>query len=235
MSRRSNPTKQKNKATLAPSSPSGASSLAAVQPSESTSIQRELLAASLLEALTSAREVDGVFSDYGDVNKEILESASVAPSSLQPMAPLSVEETEVPCDNATATAVMEPEGDELNFDSDFGANIFADEEAASARATTYAQISCAVLQELKACESVTQDDAAKTGDNESETWDEISLEDCCFEESPEPEQPLFENAAAYEFETEDSVTAEWDTAEELDADPDADDGADADADADDVR
>ena len=223
MSRRSNPTKQKNKATLAPSSPSGASSLAAVQPSESTSIQRELLAASLLEALTSAREVDGVFSDYGDVNKEILESASVAPSSLQPMAPLSVEETEVPCDNATATAVMEPEGDELNFDSDFGATIFADEEAASARATTYAQISCAVLQELKACESVTQDDAAKTGDNESETWDEISLEDCCFEESPEPEQPLFENAAAYEFETEDSVTAEWDTAEELDADPDADD------------
>ncbi|RLS74532.1 MAG: hypothetical protein DWI00_09285, partial [Planctomycetota bacterium] len=198
MSRRSNPTKQKNKATLAPSSPSGASSLAAVQPSESTSIQRELLAASLLEALTSAREVDGVFSDYGDVNKEILESASVAPSSLQPMAPLSVEEIKVPCDNATA--VMEPEDDEFDFDSDFGANIFAAEEPASARATTYAQISCAVLQELKACESVTQDDAAKTGDNESETWDEISLEDCCFEESPEPEQPLFENAAAYEFE-----------------------------------
>ena len=225
MSRRSNPTKQKNKAKLAPSSPSGAHSLAVVQPSESASAQRELLAASLLEALTSAREVDGVFSDYGYVNKEILESASVNPSSLQPTVPLSVEEIEVPCDNAVATAaaVLEPEDDEFDFDSDFGANIFADEEPASARATTYAEISCAVLQELKASESVTRDDAAKTGDNESETWDEISLEDCCFEESPEPEQPLFENAAAYEFETEDSVTAEWDTAEELDADPDADD------------
>ena len=224
MSRRSNPTKQKNKAKLAPSSPSGARSLAVVQPSEPASAQRELLAASLLEALTSAREVDGVFSDYGYVNKEILESASVTPSSLQPTVPLSVEEIEVPCDNAvaTATAVLEPEDDEFDFDSDFGANIFADEEPASARATTYAEISCAVLQELKASESVTRDDAAKAGDNQSETWDEISLEDCCFEESPEPEQPLFENAAAYEFETEDSVTAEWDTAEELDADPDAD-------------
>jgi hypothetical protein len=178
-----------------------------------------------LEALTSAREVDGVFSDYGYVNKEILESASVTPSSLQPTVPLSVEEIEVPCDNAfaTATAVLEPEDDEVDFDSDFGANIFADEEPASARATTYAEISCAVLQELKASESVTRDDAAKTGDNESETWDEISLEDCCFEESPELERPLFENAAAYEFETEDSVTAEWDTAEEFDADTDADD------------
>ena len=225
MSRRSNPTKQKNKAKLAPSSPSGARSLAVVQPSESASAQRELLAASLLEALTSAREVDGVFSDYGYVNKEILESASVTPSSLQPTVPLSVEEIEVPCDNAfaTATAVLEPEDDEVDFDSDFGANIFADEEPASARATTYAEISCAVLQELKASESVTRDDAAKTGDNESETWDEISLEDCCFEESPELERPLFENAAAYEFETEDSVTAEWDTAEEFDADTDADD------------
>jgi hypothetical protein len=225
MSRRSNPTKQKNKAKLAPSSPSGAHSLAVVQPSESASAQRELLAASLLEALTSAREVDGVFSDYGYVNKEILESASVTPSSLQPTVPLSVEEIEVPCVNAvaTATAVLEPEDDEFDFDSDFGANIFADEEPASARATTYAEISCAVLQELKASESMTRDDAAKTGDNESETWDEISLEDCCFEESPEPEQPLFENAAAYESETEDSVTAEWDTAEELDADTDADD------------
>jgi hypothetical protein len=225
MSRRSNPTKQKNKARLAPSSPSGASSLAVVQPSESTSIQRELLAASLLDALTSAREVDGVFSDYGDVNKEILESASVAPSSLQPTAPLSVEEIEVPCDNAaaTATAVLEPEDDEFGFDSDFGANIFADEEPASARATTYDEISCAVLQELKASESVTGDDAAKTGDNQSETWDEISLEDCCFEESPEFTQPLFKNASAYESETEDSVSADWDTAEELDVDPDADD------------
>ena len=84
MSRRSNPTKQKNKAGLAPSSQSGAHSLAAVQPSESASVQREQLAASLLEAFTSAREVDGAFSDYGYVNKEILESASVTPSSPQP-------------------------------------------------------------------------------------------------------------------------------------------------------
>ena len=220
MSRRSNPTNPKNKARLAPSSRGGSLSLAVIQPSESASIPRELPG-----ALTSAREVDGVFSDYGDVNKEILESASVAPSSLQPTAPLSVEEIEVPCDNAvaTATAVPEPEDDEFDFDSDFGANIFADEELASARATTDADISCAVLQELKASESVTRDDAAKTRDNESEIWDEISLEDCCFEESPEFEQPLVENAAAYEFETEDSVSAEWDTAEELDADPDADD------------
>jgi hypothetical protein len=225
MSRRSNPTKQKNKAGLAPSSQSGAHSLAAVQPSESASVQREQLAASLLEAFTSAREVDGAFSDYGYVNKEILESASVTPSSPQPTAPQSVEEIEVPCDNpvATATALVEPEDDEFDFDSDFGANIFADEEPASARATTYAEISCAVLQELKASESLTREDAAKTGDNESEIWDEISLEDCCFEESPEPEQPLFENAAAYEFEKEDSVSAEWDTAEEFDADTDADD------------
>lgn len=224
MSRRSNPTNPKNKARLTPSSSGGALSLAVVQPLESASIPRELPG-----ALTAAREVDGVFSDYGYVNKEILESASVAPSSLQPTAPLSVEEIEVPCDDAvaTATAVLEPEDDESDFDSDFGANIFAHEEHASARATTYAEISCAVLQELKASESVTRDDAAKTGDNESEIWDEISLEDCCFEESPEFEQPLVENAAAYEFETTDPISAEWDTAEELDADPDADDVGEA--------
>ncbi len=225
MSRRSNPKTQKNKARLAPSSPSGALSLAVVQPSESASIQRELLAASLLEALTSARQVDGVFSDYGCVNQDILESASVAPSSLQPTARLSVGEIEVPCDNAvaTATAMLEPEDDEFDFDAEFGANIFADQEPASARATTFAEISGAVLQELKASESVTQDEAAKTGNNKSETWDEISLEVCCFKESPELKQPLFENAAAYESETEDSVSADWDTAEELDVDSDTDD------------
>ena len=81
MSRRSNPKTQKIKARLAPSSPSGALSLAVVQPSESASIQRELLAASLLEALTSARQVDGVFSDYGCVNQNILESVSVVIAS----------------------------------------------------------------------------------------------------------------------------------------------------------
>ena len=230
MSRRSNSTKQKNKASLAASSPSGARCPAVDQPTKSVSIQKEMLAASLLEALTSAHEVDGVFSDYSYVNKEILESASVASSSIQSASQLALNEMdaiEVPCDNAavSATAVLEPEDDEYDFDTDFGANIFADEEPASAQTTSYAEISRAMLQELKAPESATRDEAAKTLGDEQEIWDEISLEDCCFDESPELEQPSFEKTAAHESETGDSGSAGWNTSEDLDsdADPNADD------------
>ncbi len=226
MSRRSNSTKQKNKANQAPSSPSGPRSLAVVQPLESASIQKEMLAASLLEALTSAREVDGVFSDYSYVNKEILESVSVAPSSIQPPATLAAETTEVACDNSgtTTTAVLDPVEEELDFYSDFGANIFADEESDSVQTTSYAAISHAVLQELKASESSTREESAKSEDKESETWDEISLEDCCFDETPDFEHPRFENVAIVKWDTEDSESTDADSTEGLHPDfhPDTD-------------
>ncbi len=222
MSRRSNSTKQKNKANVAASSPSGAHCPAVVQPSESASMQKEMLAASMLEALTSAREVDGVFSDYGYVNKEILESALATTSSPPPTAPLAVKETVLPCKNTadTTTAVLETEEDEFDFCSDFGANVFLDEERSSAVGTSYAEISHAVLQELKASESVTRDAAEKTREEESEIWDEISLEDCCFDESPNIEPPSFGKAAVRESETGDSNIANQRAAEPLNADPD---------------
>ena len=221
MSRRSNSTKQKNKANAAPSSPSGARCPAVVQPSKSASIQKEMLAASLLEALTSAREVDGVFSDYGYVNKEILESALEAPSSPPPTAPLAVKETVLPCKKTadTTTAVLKTEDDEFDFCSDFGADIFPDEEPSSAQETSYAEISDAVLQELKASESVTRDEAPKTLDEE-EIRDEISLEDCCFDEIPNIERPSYGKAGIRESETGDSASANQRAAEPLHADAD---------------
>lgn len=222
MSRRSNSTKQKNKASVAPSSPSGARCPAIVQPSKSANIQKEMLASSLLEALTSAREVDGVFSDYGYVNKEILETALAAPSSPPPTATLAVEETVFPCKNTadTTTAVLETEEDEFDFCTDFGANIFPDEEPSSAVETSRAQISQTVWQELRSCESVTRNEAARTQVEESEIRDDISLEDCCFDESPNAEPPSFGKAAVRESESGDSDIANQRAAEPPSVDAD---------------
>jgi hypothetical protein len=231
MSRRSNSTKQKNKAKFGRLfSERSTLSQRLISPQSPSAFRRKCWPHRCWKRITSAREVDGVFSDYSSVNKEILESASVASSSIQSASQLALNEMdaiEVPCDNAavSATAVLEPEDDEYDFDTDFGANIFADDEPASAQTTSYAEISRAMLQELKASESATRDEAAKTLGDEQEIWDEISLEDCCFDESPELEQPSFEKTAAHESETGDSGSADWNTSEDLDsdADPNADD------------
>jgi hypothetical protein len=186
-------------------------------------MQKEMLAASMLEAITSAREVNGVFSDYGHVNKEILESALATTSSPPPTAPLAVKETVLPCKKKpadTTTAVLETEDDEFDFCSDFGADIFPDEEPSPAVETSYAEISHAVLLELKASESVTRDEAETTREKESEIWDEISLEDRSFDESQNIEPPPFGKAAVRESETVDANIANQHATEPLYADTD---------------
>lgn len=136
-----------------------------------------MLAASLLEAINSVREVDGIFSDYNSVNSAILESASATSSLQKELVSIAVEssvpgEAEEPCssEDAVATAVLERIDINTDFDSDFGANIFVDEQPVSDQPSPQAELSEAVLQELKA--------------SESQFWDEIRLEDCCFEDDP---------------------------------------------------
>lgn len=182
MSRRSNSTKQKSKAKSVPSS-NGSPRVSLAKTIVPTSDQKEMLAASLLEAINSVREVDGVFSDYNSVNSAILESASATRSSRKKFTSIAAElsapeETEEPFSSAdaVATAVLERIDANIDFDSDFGANIFVDDEPVVSPRIPQAELSDAVLQELKA--------------SESQVWDEISLEDCCFEDDP-----CFEEAA----------------------------------------
>ena len=176
MSRRSNSSKQKSKAKSAPSS-NGSPRVSLAKTAVPTSDQKQMLAASLLEAINSVREVDGVFSDYNSVNSAILESASATRSSRKEFTSIAAEssapeETEETCSSAdaVATAVLERIDANMNFDSDFGADIFADDEPVVCQPIPQAELSDAVLQELKA--------------SESQVWDEISLEDCCFEDDP---------------------------------------------------
>jgi tape measure domain-containing protein len=188
MSRRSNSSKQKSKAKSAPSS-NGSSGLAVANTAQSISAHNEMLAASLLEAIKSVHEVDGVFSDYCSVNSAMLESVSATRSSLNDSASIATEsmiadEAGVPCSSADAmaTAVLEHIDADMDLDSDFGANIFADEEPVVDQPSSQAELSDTVIQELKA--------------SESQVWDEIRLEDCCFEDDP-----CFDEAATPEVAT----------------------------------
>ena len=176
MSRRSNSTKQKSKAKSAPSS-SGAPRVSLAKSADHISAQKEFLAASLLEAINSVREVDGVFSDYNSVNSAILESALATSSTLSGSRSIATESTIAEqaserclSADARASAVLDPIDADMDFDSDFGVNIFVDEEAIISQRAPAAELSDAELQELKA--------------TESQVWDEIRLEDCCFEDSP---------------------------------------------------
>ena len=191
MSRRSNSTKQKNKAKSVPSS-SGSLRVSGARSAEPIGAQKEMLAASLLEAINSVREVDGVFSDYNSMNSAILESASATRSSLSGSVLIAsesiiAEPALVQCSfvETMATAVLERIDADIDFDTDFGANIFADEEQVSDQPSSQAELSDTVIQELRA--------------SESQVWDEISLEDCCFEDDP-----CFEEAATQQAEAVDS-------------------------------
>lgn len=198
MSRRSNSTKQKSKAKSAPTS--NESSCPAVgEPSECIQSQNEMLAASLLEAINSVREVDGVFSDYCSVNSAILESVSTARSSLNDSTAMATEsmvagEAGLPCSSADAmaTAVLQRIDADVDFDSDFGANVFIDEDPVLSQPVPQTELSDADLQALKA--------------SESQIWDEIRLEDCCFEDSPCLEQTYAEEVEKLDSEdSEESV------------------------------
>ena len=191
MSRRSNSTKQKNKAKSVPSS-SGSLRVSGARSAEPIGAQKEMLAASLLEAINSVREVDGVFSDYNSMNSAILESASATRSSLSGSVLIAsesiiAEPAPVQCSfvETMATAVLERIDADIDFDTDFGANIFADEEQVLDQPSSQAELSDTVIQELRA--------------SESQVWDEISLEDCCFEDDP-----CFEQAATQQAEAVDS-------------------------------
>ncbi|MFO0999310.1 MAG: hypothetical protein U0936_03160 [Planctomycetaceae bacterium] len=113
MSRRSNSSKQKSKAKSAPSS-NGSSGFVVASPAESVSTQNEMLAASLLEAIKSVHDVDGVFSDYCVVNDKVLESVSAGTLTLNSSESftavrMDADEVDVPCSSADAmaTAVLE--------------------------------------------------------------------------------------------------------------------------------
>lgn len=207
MSRRSNSTKLKKNAGGAASSSSGARSLAEVQSSESASTQRESLAASLLDAFTAAGEVDGVFSDYGGVNKEILESVSSTFSSPEPSASIAAKEMALPGSSRIASTTTvpgrEPRDLDVDVDADFGADIFFDDEPAAPQTVTYGELSEAVLRELKA--------------SESDTWDEISPEDYCFDDNP-----CFEQPSSGEYSIQQSEIEDADTGEGAESDRDAD-------------
>ncbi len=196
MSRRSNPSKQKSKAKSAPSS-GGAPRVSVAKTAEAIDAQNEMLAASLLEAINSVREVDGVFSDYCSVNSAILESASATRSSRQDSVAISTASTAPelldeprPSADSMATAVLERIDAYMDFESDFGANIFVDEEADSCQLSPQTERPDTVLQELEA--------------SESQVWDEISLEDCCFEDDPFVEDAATEVAASQPEEAVDS-------------------------------
>lgn len=194
MSRRSNSTKQKNKAKSDPSMSSDVPSLAGNQPSSSSSVRNELLAASLLDAITATREMDGDFSDYGYVNQELLESALATQPSLQPSGFISgAELTSSFATSAVATARDCEEGG-FDLDSDFGADIFADETPDETPPTPFSKISYAELQELK--------------EFESETWDEISLDDCSFEDISYLKKDPFEKSAIRKSATDDTNSEE---------------------------
>lgn len=174
MSRRSNSSKQKSKAKSAPAS-NGSPGLVIAKPTESISSQNEMLAASLLEAIKSVHEVDGMFSDYCSVNSAIMESSSGA--SIHDSASMTTESTAadracVLCSSAEtmATAVLERIEADTDFDSDFGANIFFDEASILNQSTTQGGPSDADMQVLKESEPLIRD--------------EIRLDDCCFEDSP---------------------------------------------------
>ena len=195
MSRRSNSTKQKSKAKSAPSS-SGAPRVSLAKSADHISAQKEFLAASLLEAINSVREVDGVFSDYNSVNSAILESALATSSSLSGSRSIATEsmiaeQASERClsADARASAALEHIDADMDFDSDFGVNIFVDEEAVLGQRAPAAELSDAELQELKA--------------SESQVWDEIRLEDCCFEDSPCIEETT--TLEVESFESEDSA------------------------------
>jgi hypothetical protein len=79
-----------------------------------------------------------------------------------------------------AIAVLERIDAGIDFDTDFGANIFADEEPVLHQSASQAELSDTVIQELKA--------------SESQVWDEIRLEDCGFEDDPCFEEALTQQA-----------------------------------------
>jgi hypothetical protein len=212
MSRRSNSSKQKSKAKSVPSS-NGLTDLAVAKPTASNNAQNEMLAASLLEAINSVREVDGVFSDYCSVNSAILESASATRSSWNGSASIGTEsmaagEAGVPCSSADTmgTAVLERNNGDADFDSDFGANIFVEEEPDLIQSAPSAELSDAELQVFEA--------------SESQVWDEIRLEDCCFEDSPCFDDTSAQEAEPLEFEDSVDVAAtdEMEEACELETD-----------------